>query len=200
LRRYVIVLVLMAIMVGSLFRASQQTGARLMNMFATIGIFLFGVVGTLALSRWQSGEGLKEVRAALRSLEPDWLITDWAQQGGGRPDYLLVGPGGIVSVSLDETPQSTWARIARGRVARSRARAEAAARWLRERTGTVAGPEIPVSTILVLIRRRAEEGFTAGGVTVLNAETLADYVRALGGQAVLDERARIQLTRAFRSA
>ena len=198
MRRYVIVLVLMAILVGSLFRASQQTGVRLMNMFATIGIFLFGVVGTLALSRWQSGEGLKEVRAALKSLEPDWVITDWAHQGGGRPDYLLVGPGGIVSVSIDETPQSAWARFARSRVARSRGRAEAAARWLRDRMG--AGPEVPVSTVLVLLRRRAEAGFAAGGVAVLNAEALAGHVRALDDSALPDQRARIRLTRTFRSA
>ncbi|HWI61676.1 MAG TPA: hypothetical protein VNT75_07565 [Symbiobacteriaceae bacterium] len=197
MRRYVIVLIVMAILIGSLFRASEQTGVRLMNMFATIGIFLFGVVGTMALSRWQSSAGLKEVQAALKSLEPGWVITDWAHQGGGRPDYLLVGPGGIVSVCLDETPQSTWARFARKRLERSRDRAEATVRWLQERRPE---GETPVSAVLVLTRRRADADSAAGAVPVLNAEQLAEHIRSLGSQELLDERARIALTRTFRSA
>lgn len=197
MRRYVIVLIFMAILIGSLFRASEQTGIRLMNMFATIGIFLFGVVGTLALNRWQSSTGLKEVQAALKSLEPDWVITDWAHQGGGRPDYLLVGPGGIVSVCLDETPQSTWARFARKRLERSRERAEASVRWLRDRRPE---EEPPVSAVLVLTRRKAEADNAAATVAVVNAEHLAEQIRSLGSRELLDERARIALTRTFRSA
>lgn len=206
LRRYVIVLVLMAVLVGSLFRASEQTGVRFMNMFATIGIFLFGVVGTLALNRWQSRTGLKDVESALKSLEPEWVITDWALQGGGRPDYLLVGPSGIVCICMDDTPQSTWARFARGRIARSRARTEAAVRWLRDRLSGAAPPvsdlepELPVFALLVLTRRRAEAEYTAGSIHVLNADTLAEQIRTLGGRTLLDERARMKLTRTFRSA
>lgn len=200
MRRYLIVLVLMAILIGSLFRASEQTGVRLMNMFATIGIFLFGVVGTLALSRWQTSSGLKEVQAALKSLEPEWVITDWVQQGGGRPDYLLVGPAGVVCVCIDETPQSTWGRFARKRVARGCGRTEAAAVWLRGRLQGTAEPELPVSAVLVLTRRRTEPEYNAGTTAVLNADQLAEHVRTLSGPVLLDEGSRFKLTRSLRTA
>lgn len=203
MRRYIIALVIMAILVGSLFRATAQTGVRLMNMFATIGIFLFGVVGSLALTRWQSNAGVKEVQGALKSLEPDWLITDWAFRGGGRPDYLLVGPGGLVAVCLDETPQSTWPFRPHRRLARSRERTEAAVRWLRDQLSGAApegGVELPVAAVMVMTRRRAEPDAPLGGVTVLNTEHLADHIRTLSSQELLDDRARVQLTRTFRSA
>lgn len=198
MRRYVIALVFMAILIGSLFRASADTGVRLMNMFATIGIFLFGVVGTLALTRWQSQNGVKDVQAALKALEPDWVITDWAGQGGGRPDYLLVGPGGIVCVCVDETPQSTWARFARKRVARGCERARGAERWVRDRLGS--GGTMPVSATLLLTRRRADAEYTADGVTVLNPLALTDHVRPMGDtEPLLDQRERFSLTRKLRS-
>lgn len=200
MRRYLIVLVLMAILIGSLFRASEQTGVRLMNMFATIGVFLFGVVGTLALNRWQTSNGLKEVQAAIKSLEPDWVITDWVQQGGGRPDYLLVGPGGVVCICIDETPQSAWTRFARNRVARGRGRAEAAVGWLRSRLQSTSEMELPVSAVLVLTRRRAESEYSTGATAVLNADQLAEYVRTLGGPVLLDEGTRFKLTRTLRTA
>ncbi|HWI53793.1 MAG TPA: hypothetical protein VNT01_16770 [Symbiobacteriaceae bacterium] len=199
MRRYLIVLVLMAILIGSLFRASEQTGVRLMNMFATIGIFLFGVVGTLALTRWQTSTGLKEVQAALKSLEPDWVITDWARQGGGRPDYLLVGPGGLVCICIDETPQSSWARFARSRIVRSRGRAEAAVGWLRQRLQGTPAPELPVSALLVLTRRRSEAEYSEGTTAVMNADRLAEHLRTWSGPVLLDEGARFKLTRRVRS-
>lgn len=199
MRRYVIVLAVMALLIGSLFRASEQTGVRLMNMFATLGIFMFGVVGTMALTRWQSREGLKVVEAAVKSLEPGWIITDWALQGGGRPDYLLVGPGGLVAICLDETPQSAWKGRARNNVARARQRAEAAARWLRERLpGEPA--DLPVAAAVVLTRRRAEAEYSADGVTVMNSDALREHVQSLWQENVLDERTRFQLTRSLRSA
>lgn len=201
MRRYVIVLVFMAILIGSLFRASADTGVRLMNMFATIGIFLFGVVGTLALTRWQSQNGVKDVQAALKALEPEWVITDWAAQGGGRPDYLLVGPGGIVCVCVDETPQSTRARFARKRIGRARDRVRGAERWVRERLGGDGSPALPVLTVLLLTRRRAETEYTADGVTVLNPPGLADHVGPMGAaDPLLDQRERFSLTRKLRGA
>lgn len=202
LRRYVIVLVLMAILIGSLFRASAETGVKIMSMFAYIGLFLFGVVGSLALTRLQSSHGLKAVQGALKSLEPDWLITDWAYRGGGRPDYLLVGPGGLVVICLDETPQSTWPFRPQRRLIRSRERTQAAVRWLRDRlSGTAAdGEELPVTAVMVMTRRQAEADDSIGGVTALNAEQLAEHIRALGAAELLDQRARVSLTRTFRSA
>lgn len=210
MRRYVIVLAVMAVLIGSLFKAGAQTGVRLMNMFATLGVFLFGVVGTLALTRWQSSEGTKSVEAQLKALEPDWLITDWAHQGGGKPDYLLVGPAGIVAICVDETPQSSWARFAARKVAQSRERTLAAVRWLRDRLSEgTGGPnplvaegtaELSVTPVLVMTRRKAEPEYTAGGVTVVNPDQLGAHIAGLGARELLDERARVKLTRAFRTA
>jgi hypothetical protein len=209
-RRYVIVLAVMAVLIGSLFKAGAQTGVRLMNMFATIGVFLFGVVGTLALTRWQSREGHKAIEAALKSLEPTWLITDWAHNGGGKPDYLLVGPGGIVAICVDETPQSSWKRTAIRKVARSRERTLAAVRWLRDRLSAMGADatalvregtnEVPVTPLVVMTRRQAVPDYTAEGVTVVNPDQLAAHIRGLGERELLDERTRIKLTRTFRTA
>lgn len=205
MRRYVIALVVMAVLIGSLFRASEQTGVRLMNMFATLGVFLFGVVGTLALTRWQSREGVKSVEQVLKSLEPDWVITDWAFRGGERPDYLLVGPGGVVAVCLEETPQSAWKSRARNNAARARQRAHATVRWLQEHlshsldgTGNVPA-DLPVAAVVLLTRRRAEPEYTGEGVPVLNPDSLGEHVRSIWDRDLLGERTRFQVTRALRS-
>lgn len=209
MRRYIVTLALMAILVGSLFKASQQTGVRLMNMFATLGIFLFGVVGTMALTRYQSREGLKEIEAALKSLEPQWLITDWLRRGGGYPDYLLVGPGGLVAVCVEETPQSAFRGTVARNLKRARERASASMQWVRERLGGVgpalevsggmSAPDLPIATVVVMNRRKAEPGFSTEGIPVLNSEDLARYVRRLWEEDPLDERARVTLTRALRA-
>jgi hypothetical protein len=196
LRRYIVTLVLMAVLIGSLFRASEQTGVRLMNMFATLGIFLFGVVGTMALTRWQSREGIKEIQTALKSLEPHWLVTDWLARGGEYPDYLLVGPGGIAAVCLDETPQSAGKRKAQANLQRSRERATAAVRHV---YGRLNMPDLPVAAVVVLNRRKAEPAYAADGISVVNAGELAGHIRRLWGDEPLDERARVKLTRALRA-
>jgi len=209
-RRYVITLMFLALVIGSLFRAADQTGIRLMKMFGVMGIFLFGVVGTMALTRLQSRSGLKEVESALKRLEADFLITDWAFQGGGRPDYLLVGPGGLVAVCLEDMPQTAASRQGPSRIARARGRAEATVRWLRDRLNMAAPElkaplgtlvqEVPVSALVVLIRSRADAFYNSDGVAVLNADTLVEQVRSMGGRDLLDQPARVRLTRLFRDA
>jgi len=54
--------------------------------------------------------------------------------------------------------------------------------------------------VLVLTRRRSEPDFTADDVAVVNPDSLAAHVRNVGGHMLLDERDRIKVTRAFRSA
>jgi hypothetical protein len=196
MRRYIVTLAVMALLIGALFRGADETGVRLLKMFGTIGIFLFGVVGTLALNRWQSGTGRRETEAALKSLEPDWLITDWADEGGARPDYVLVGPAGVVAICLDDTPQSAWARTAAARLGRARERAARAAEWVR---GHLAG-DLPVMPLVVLTRREAAPTDSADGVTVLNPDRLAAHVRSLSDRTLLDLPARVRLTRTLRTA
>jgi hypothetical protein len=209
-RRYLITVAIMAVLIGALFQGAEQTGVKLFNMAATIGILLFGIVGTIAINRHQSRTGLKEIETVLKSLEPDCLITDWAYKGAGRPDYLVVAPGGVMAICLDNTAQSSFAKRAAGLVARGRERAQASVRWLRERINE-AGPglkeplsdlvrEMPVEPVLLLVRRRATAEYSADGVTVLNAEQLAEHIRSLSDRHLLEEPARIKLTRVFRSA
>lgn len=208
MRRYVITLMFLALLIGSLFRAADQTGIRLMKMFGVLGIFLFGVVGTMALTRLQSRSGLREVESALKALEPDFLITDWAYKGGGRPDYLLVGAAGLVAVCIEEMPQTATKQQGPTRVAKARDRVEVTVRWLRDRLNQAAPDlkaplgelvqELPVGAVVVLTRSRASEAYSAEGVAVLNAESLAAHVRSLGNRNLLDQPARVRLTRLFR--
>lgn len=209
MRWYVITLLLIAFLVGSLFQASEQTGMRIWNMFATMGVFLFGVVGSLALARMQQRSGLKQVEQVIKALEPEWVITDWAGESVDRPDYLLVGPGGVAAITVDQTSGATFAWRAGQLIGRSRRRAYHAAAWVRERL--LADPErypsgaIRVEPILLLARCKVRTEYSGGGVTVLNPEQLAGHLRsAMGGRPqggeTLDQQARFQLTQLLRDS
>lgn len=205
MRPYVIALGVMALLIGSLFQAAETTGIRLMRMFGTLGILLFGIVGTMAISRWQSRAGLQTVEAGLKSLEPECLITDWAHQGKGRPDFLIVAPAGLIAITLDEMPHTVKGARAADRIAKARQRATDSVRWLRDQMTCGFGDgtsvsEIPVSAFVVLLRRQAKPEDTSEGVTVLNPEELSSKLGGFKVPVTLDERLRIKLTRHFRHA
>lgn len=197
MRRYVVTLLIIAFLVGTLFRATDMTGMRIWNMFATMGIVLFGLVGSLALTRLQRRSGQKNVEAAIKALEPDWVVTDWVGSGGDKPDYLLVGPTGIAAVCVDETAGSSFAWRARQLVAKSRTRAARSAEWVRSQLRQ-SNSEVPVSPVLLLSRRKAVAEYTDSQVVALNPDQLATHLQS-GEQPVrLDQPARFQLTRLFR--
>jgi hypothetical protein len=193
-RRYVVTLLIIAFLVGTLFKATEQTGMRIWNMFATMGIFLFGLVGSLALTRMQRRSGQKSVETALKALEPEWVITDWAGEGGDKPDYLLVGPTGIAVICVDETAGSTFAWRARQLVERSCRRAEQSAEWVRSRLGG----EAPVMPVVLLTRRKVEPEYGNDQVAVLNPDQLAEHLRSGDQPALYDQPTRFRLTRLFR--
>ncbi|MDB4895540.1 MAG: hypothetical protein JWN15_1802 [Firmicutes bacterium] len=206
MRRYVIALLFTSVLIGSLFKAYSQTGNHWMAMYATIGICFFGIIGTLGINRLQTGSGLKELEAGLKSLGPGAVITDWAMQPGGRPDYLVVGPGGIVTITLDQTAQSARVKRAADRIAKACSKAQDSVRWVRDRLNA-AGPaldesvrEVPVAAVLVLIRRRALPEHTTADVAVLNPEQLADHIRSLWEQSRLSQSDRFNLTRILRGS
>lgn len=208
MRRYLIALVVISLLAGSFFRAAQQSGSKIMNMFGVLTVFLLGVLGSMAVTRWQSRTGLKETEAALKSLEPECLLTDWLGRGGGRPDYLVVGPGGLAAVCVDETPGNWGARRAAPAVGKARERVRSTIEWVRDRLGEAApavqGPlgesvhDLAAKPIVVLTRRKALADYSAEGVTVVNADQLAAAVRAEWGQVLLDDKDRVQLTRLLR--
>lgn len=205
MRWYVVTLLLIAFLVGTLFKATEQTGMRIWNMFATMGIVLFGLVGSMALTRLQRRSGLKHVEAALKRLEPEWVITDWAGQGGDRPDYLLVGPNAVALICVDEMAGSTFAWRARQLVERSRRKAIGAAEWVRSQLGQPGveipgGAELPVQPLVLLSRRKALPEYSADGVTVVNADQLVEHLRSGQGATLVDQPTRFRLTRFFRES
>lgn len=196
MRRYIITLAIIAVAIGALFQGAETTGVRLFKMFATIGIFLFGVVGTMALTRLQSRSGLKELEATLKSMEPEWFLTDWAFQGHGKPDFLAVGPAGLLAICVDEVAQSVKARKAEERLAKGRQRALDSAAWLRQR---LEQPDVAIHPVLVLTRRQTNVE-TMDGVTVMNPSHIAEFVAALPASDLMDKPTRVKLTRLYRGA
>lgn len=203
MRRYVVVLVILALATGGLYQAAEATGSGLLTMFATLGLFLIGAVGTLALNRHQAESGVREVQQALKSLEPECFITDWTSDPGERPDYLVVGPAGLHAVCVDDIPQTAKATKALLRIAQSRDRTVAASSWVRRRliqaADSIEGLEgIPVSGVLVLSRRRADEADSTADVAVLNPDALRLHVADQERPELLSKPLRIKLTRYFR--
>ncbi|MCG0238253.1 MAG: hypothetical protein L6E13_03005 [Firmicutes bacterium] len=201
--RYWIVMAILALAVGGLFQAVARYQIPLLKMAGMIGLLLMGVVGSLAVSRQQTDRGRRRVEAALKALEPDFIITDWAEGRGpaAAPEYLVVGPGGLAAVVLDPMPQSTWRRRVPKRLAAARDRARAAAEWV-VATGRAAGVTVPPPLpVVVLTRRLVEPGEEEqGGVLVLNPEHLGDRLRQLGSPERLDAQERVRITRRLRQA
>lgn len=202
MRRYLIPLGLVAVLSGSLFRGAHETGVGLLAMFGTLGIFLFGMMGSLAVTRWQQRAGIRAVQEALVSLAPEYLVTDWEGRDPTRPDYVVVGPRGLIAIYLDHTPQSTRPKRAAAALARTGVRALQTARLLEGRltaTGSAAAGEVSVRAVVVLTCRRAEPTEAVDAVAVVNPEQLAAYIRAVSHPTSMDRRMRIQLTRLLRA-
>lgn len=199
MRGYLIALLVIAFLVGSLFQATEQTGMRIWNMFATMGIFLFGVVGSLALVRIQLRSGNRSVQEALKALEPDWVITDWADVPGEQPDYLLAGPGGLVAVCVDHTAGSAMSRRARSLIERSRRRARRSAAWVTAEVASLSeAADTRVLPVVLLTRRRALPEYNEEGVLVLNPEQLGPELLARTDGTSLERRLRLRITRRLR--
>jgi len=197
LRRYIITLVVLALITGGLYQAAERTGSGLLTMAATVGLFLIGGFGVLALNQWQRDSGAKEIEQSLKSLEPDYLITDWSGNPGQRPDYLVVGPAGLVAICVDPVPHTLSATKAAVRIARSRHRTETAANWVFTHAAEFA-PNHVVQAVLVLSRRRADAAYSTSVIPVLNAENLAETLRNMGQAALLNQPERIKITRHLR--
>lgn len=198
-RGYLITLLLIAFMVGSLFRAAEVTGMRIWNMFATFGIFLFGVAGSLAIARLQQNSGQRGVEESLKGLEPEWIITDWSAAPGERPDYLLVGPAGLLAVCVEHSPGPARSARARRRLSVAADRARQCAGWVRaELSGWPDAADLPVVPLVLLSRMRAPEDQQEDGVPVLNPEALAGFVETLSPGPAVSRPLRYRITRLLR--
>jgi hypothetical protein len=206
MRKYLITLGFMAVLLGAIWKGGELTGIRQFKEAADAGALLFAVVGTIAAARWQANAGKKALEAALKSLEPEGILTDWSAEKDDRPDYLVVGPGGLVAVVVDDLAQSTFKGAAARKVMAARFKAEDAVRWLRDQLtarsaavqGALDGATLNVTPVVVLLRRRALPEYSADGVKVINPEGLADFVRSTWTESLLDKPARVRVTRLFR--
>lgn len=206
MRRYFIALAIIALAVGVLWRGADDTQIRLLKMAATIGILLFGLVGGIALARWQSDKGRKEVEQALIALGMDWIITDWSGSGPrlGLPEYLVVGPGGIACLTISEIPRGSGPRH-EDRLRSACHRARAATTWTAAaiqngdltETGHITWSPVPV---LVLTRRQAVPSHSADGVTVVNPDQVQSELLGRLAGSHLSEQDRIRITRRVRSS
>ncbi len=199
MRRHIITLVVLALITGGLYQAAERTGSGLLTMASTIGLFLIGGFGVLALNQWQLDSGVREVEQALKSLEPDCLITDWSGNPGSRPDYLVVGPGGVAAICVDPVPHTASATKATVRIALARQRTDTAAKWVSTQLGETF-PGTLVKAILVLSRRRADEAYSTSEVLVVNSEHLGDIIRAMDQTNSQSQPKRIQITRLVRQS
>lgn len=206
MRRYLMTLGLMAVLIGALWKGGEVTGIRQFREFASVGALFFAFFGSLAAGRYQANAGKKSLEEALKALEPEALLTDWSTERDDRPDYLVVGPGGLVAVVVDDVAQTAFKARAGNKVIAARFKAEDAVRWLRDRLsadavaaqGALDGAPLAVTPVVILTRRRALPEYSGDGVKVLNTEELASFIRSTWTEEVLDQPRRRRLTRLFR--
>lgn len=206
MRKYLITLGIMAVLIGAIWKGGELTGVRQFREAFDAGLLLFAIVGSIAAARWQANAGKKGLETALKSLEPDGILTDWSTQKDDRPDYLIVGPGGLVAVVVDDLAQTAFRATAARKVAAARFKAEDAVRWIRDQLtaksaavqGALDGAPLNVTPVVVLVRRRALPEYTDDGIKVLNPEELAAFVRSTWTVEDLDKPKRVRLTRLFR--
>lgn len=199
--RYWVTMGILALAVGALWRAVSLYHIPLLEMAGTIGIFLLGLIGSLALTRQQTLTGRKAVENVLTGLGPLYVITDWSEGSGpaGAPDYLILAPAGIIAITVDHMPDWTRGRKLAARLEQARERAHRAGKWVSERLpGTAPDAAAPLQSVLVFTRKRVDGSESREDLPVLNAE----HLRELMGQLVTPERLtaaqRVEITRHLR--
>jgi len=162
----VIPLLVVAFIVGSLFRMANEFGVGLFRMFGTLGIVVMGVLATELLTSWQLEGALRELQALLKALPDGWQVK--GAQGDSRSwQGYLVGHGRVLAVVT-----SPVANYARGRgLVRALERAAAKARALAQ----ARQDGQPATPCVLLLRRRADEEArrSVPGMLVVDLEGLA---------------------------
>lgn len=206
MRRYLVTLGLMAVLIGAIWKGAELTGLRQFREAASVGALFFAIFGSMAASRYQTTAGKSELEKALKALEPEALLTDWSTERDDRPDYLVVGPGGLVALVVEDVAQTALKARAANRVVAARFKAEDAVRWLRDQLsadpagaqGALDGAALDVTPVVVLTRRRALPEYSSDGIKVLNVEQLVEFVRSTWADEQLDQPRRVRLTRLLR--
>lgn len=150
LRRFVPVLVL-AFVVGSLFRLGNVLGMPVLRMFGTQGIVVIGLMLAWNIKRLQIEDGLRRLDESLKSL-PSRVKVQPLTGAGKMPLWLVESEGRRILLGGSDIAQSMGKRRARSALERHAASLLKAA----ESHGlTRDGREL--TPALVLLRRRASE-------------------------------------------
>lgn len=176
LKRFLPVLIL-AFIVGALFRLGDQFGIAVLRMFATQGIVVIGFLGAATLKRLQVEEGLRQLEEGFQNLPKDTKVK---QVGQVRryPVWLIEQPQKKLLVSGSDVANSTrWTRAA----ARLGAHAHEMLRVAQN--GEVVQSVEGVQPALVLLRRAVREGErelqvegAPGPIKLINPEDIPVFV------------------------
>lgn len=201
--RYLVVLACLAVFGAALFGLAGRWGLPILNMFATMVVAIFFIVAAIALGAWQALEAYRRLKAALKKLEPNILISDLSHHKVPKgaevapPDLVLVTPGGVAAVMVDDLPDNASQNRARRQLARRGARARAGVEWIRRRSGDKA---LPVAAVLVLLRRLSGRDEAPPGVNLVNPEVIPAWLEATLPGTILNREAQVRLTQLYRAA
>lgn len=195
--RYWIVAAVLAVISGALFKGAAYTGNPFFEMGATIGLVLVGATAIGGVVRWQGNQGRHGVEDALLTLGDSFLITDWVPAKSPFPDYLIVAPGAVVAVVLDDMADALNETRAQAKLSQAHTRCQKAVQWVEEHADHEA--EVPVLPVLVLTRRKAED-MAVEGLAIVNPEHLSGHLKQYEALERLKRADQVKLTRKLRAA
>lgn len=146
-------LLIVAFIVGGLFRLYNISGVALYRMFGTIGIVVLGFLGTRIVQSWQLHDASAGMQDVLKALPAGWQALERGAPIGvlGWQGYL-VGPNHTLAVTTLTTANYVKGGRLQRMLDRGTIRAEALAEVAPK--DRVVFPLVPC---VVLLRRRADE-------------------------------------------
>lgn len=169
--RWIVIMVL-ALVVGILFRFGDSTGIGLFRMFGTMAIGIIGIYTVLTFTRWQGDSAVHELKERLHALPKTKMYQAPKELRNRfvRAETLIERDGTYFLLATSNIPNF------RGR--RHRRRVQAAVYQLAQWGGGFDNNEF--GRILVLLRRRIREDeqqfAKQHGVVLVNAEMIDDAV------------------------
>lgn len=199
--RYVAILGCLILATAALFSLGGRTGVHWYYMYGSIGIVVCGVVAAMALAAWQVLDGFRRLKDGLKALGPAVLVTEFNRRKAGKgevapPDLVVVTPGGVAVLVIDDVPDNLINSAARKRLQASAVRAQAGAEWVQQRHG---GQSVPMATGLLLLRRLQGRDPAPPGVALVNPENLPAWLAYVLPGGHLEREQQVRLTQTYRA-
>lgn len=185
---WLVAVLLVALVVGSLFQAYAATGVGFFRMFATIGLVFVGFFATRFFYALQENDALDRLHAALAEL-PESMVAGAGislphPDGKGRlvVDLTVLSPRAIYLIKIDATRQSAFKRSARQHLLRSARTLWQAQKALTPRLDRFEEPPPLQGLIVSLFRdpRLDTDGHpTVDGLPVTYVRRLAETIEAI---------------------